>query len=92
MVSTTIHEMVHVKQYVFCELRDVSAKANGWKSQLVSCDVKYEDRGRKRHTDYRKNCWCSVLLRQSFKLTLTKTDFTITQEFSYDRHICDPPR
>ena len=26
MVSTTIHEMVHVKQYVFCELRDVSAK------------------------------------------------------------------
>ena len=43
MVSTTIHEMVHVKQYVFCELRDVSAKANGWKSQLVSCDVKYED-------------------------------------------------
>ena len=26
MVSTTIHEMVHVKQYVFCELRDVSVQ------------------------------------------------------------------
>ena len=76
MVSTTIHEMVHVKQYVFCELRDVSALVNGWKSQLVSCDVKYEDQAwEKRHTDYRKKLLVQCLTEAVFQTDVDKNGF-----------------
>lgn len=42
MVSTIIHEMVHVKQYVYRELSD-NASAVKWKSKACSYGMSYED-------------------------------------------------
>ena len=42
MVSTIIHEMVHVKQYINCELDD-NYSAIKWKSKQCSYDMRYED-------------------------------------------------
>lgn len=42
MVSTIIHEMVHVKQYVFRELHDQYSTVK-WKSKKLPVDMKYDD-------------------------------------------------
>lgn len=42
MVSTIIHEMVHVKQYVFRELND-NHNSIKWKSKQCSYNMNYDD-------------------------------------------------
>ena len=42
MVSTIIHEMVHVKQYVFRELHDQRSNIK-WKSKKLPVDMEYDD-------------------------------------------------